>query len=100
MSKNQKKVITIAVPIDIDDAYLEKIKGMLENYKSTPNSINPSSLRSHHEEIFASEKELREFMAQAGFSDYKIPKHDMGIYYDKGLTIKKTDNTFEVRISA
>ena len=45
-------------------------------------------------------KELREFMAQAGFSDYKIPKHDMGIYYDKGLTIKKTDNTFEVRISA
>ena len=100
MSKNQKKEITIAVPIDIDDAYLEKIKGMLENYKSTPNSINPSSLRSHHEEIFASEKELREFMAQAGFSDYKIPKHDMGIYYDKGLTIKKTDNTFEVRISA
>jgi hypothetical protein len=100
MKKNQKKVITIAVPIDIDDAYLEKIKGMLENYKASPESVNTSSLRSHHEEVFASEKELREFMAQAGFSDYKVPKHDMGIYYDKGLTIKKNEDSFEVRISA
>ena len=93
-------MITIAVPIDIDDAYLEKIKGMLENYKASPESVNTSSLKSHHEEVFASEKELREFMAQAGFSDYKVPKHDMGIYYDEGLTIKKNENSFEVRISA
>jgi hypothetical protein len=100
MTKNQKKVITIAVPIDIDDAYLEKIKGMLENYKATPHAEKASPLRSHHEEVFSSEKELREFMAQAGFSDYKIPKHDMGIYYDEGLTIKKNDDSFEVRISA
>ena len=93
-------MITIAVPIDIDDAYLEKIKGMLENYKASPESVNTSSLRSNHEEVFASEKELREFMAQAGFSDYKVPKHDMGIYYDEGLTIKKNEDSFEVRISA
>ena len=61
MKKNQKKVITIAVPIDIDDAYLEKIKGMLENYKASPSpeSVNTSSLRSHHEEVFASEKEFK-----------------------------------------
>jgi hypothetical protein len=100
MTKNQKKVITIAVPIDIDDAYLEKIKGMLENYKANPDSEKTSPLRSHHEEVFSSEKELREFMAQAGFSDYKVPKHDMGIYYDEGLTIKKNEDSFEVRISA
>tara|TARA_B100001059_G_scaffold110589_1_gene110712 strand:- start:5350 stop:5652 length:303 start_codon:yes stop_codon:yes gene_type:complete len=100
MKKNQKKVITIAVPIDIDDAYLEKIKGMLENYKASTESVNTSSLRSHHEEVFSSEKELREFMAQAGFLDYKVPKYDMGIYYDEGLTIKKNEDSFEVRISA
>ncbi|MDA8886854.1 hypothetical protein N9I68_04680, partial [Bacteroidia bacterium] len=33
MAKNNKKVITISVPADIDDAYLEKIKNMLINYK-------------------------------------------------------------------
>lgn len=100
MTKNQKKVITIAVPIDIDDAYLEKIKGMLENYKAKPETENTAAIRSHHEEVFESEKELISFMTQAGFSDYKIPKHDMGIYYDEGLTIKKNDNSFEVRISS
>jgi hypothetical protein len=73
---------------------------MLENYKASPDSERPSPLRSHHEEVFSSEKELREFMAQAGFSDYKVPKHDMGIYYDEGLTIKKNEDSFEVRISA
>ena len=39
-------------------------------------------------------------MAQAGFLDYKVPKYDMGIYYDEGLTIKKNEDSFEVRISA
>jgi predicted transcriptional regulator YheO len=100
MTKNKKKVITIAVPIDIDDAYLEKIKSMLENYKSTADTQEKMPLKSHHNEMFSTEKELRAFMAQAGFTDYKIPKHDLGIYYDEGLTIKKTEAGFEVKIMA
>ena len=91
MTKNQKKVITIAVPIDIDDAYLEKIKLMLENYKPVENTVEKSPIRSHQNETFETEKDLRTFMAQAGYSDYKIPKHDMGIYYDEGMTIKKIE---------
>ena len=101
MTKNNKKVITIAVPIDIDDAYLEKIKNMLENYKSTAEgSVTHAPIRSHHEEMFNSEKDVRTFMAQAGLSDYKIPKHVMGIYYDEGLTIKKIEDSFLVKILA
>lgn len=100
MTKNNKKVITIAVPIDIDDAYLDKIKNMLINYKSTTEVVEKAPLRTHHEEIFATEEDLREFMKQAGFSDYKIPKHDMGIYYDEGLTIKKYTDGWEVKIVA
>ncbi len=100
MTKNQKKVITIAVPIDIDDAYLEKVKLMLENYKPVENTIEKSSSRSHQNETFETEKDLRTFMAQAGYSDYKIPKHDMGIYYDEGMTIKKVEAGFQVKIKA
>ncbi len=100
MTKNDKKVITIAVPADIDDAYLEKIKNMLINYKSKSDSADQSALHTYHEERFATEKELRAFMAQAGFSDYKVPKHDLGIYYDKGLTIRKNESGWEVKIAS
>jgi hypothetical protein len=101
MTKNNKKVITIAVPLDIDDAFLEKIKHMLENYKSTASVAEKRApLKSHHEETFDTETEVRTFMAQAGLSDYKIPKHDMGIYYDEGLTIKKIEDRFLVKILA
>ncbi len=103
MTKNNKKVITIAVPIDIDDAYLEKIKLMLENYKpsdaipETPIAVRE---KTYQEEVFASERDLISFMANAGRSDYKIPKHEMGVYYDEGLTIKKTAEDFQVKILA
>ena len=100
MAKNEKKVITIAVPIDIDDAYLDKIKNMLINYKSVQDTQVQQSLQTYHEEQFATEQDLRRFMAQAGFSDYKVPKHDLGIYYDKGLTIKKFEDGWEVKIAS
>ncbi len=101
MTKNNKKVITIAVTLDIDDAFLEKIKHMLENYKSTEQGVEKRApLKSHHEETFDTENEVHTFMAQVGLSDYKIPKHDMGIYYDEGLTIKKVEDRFLVKILA
>lgn len=101
MTKNQKKVITLAVPEDIDDAYLEKIKNMLINYKSTKDAeVEHTPLHTYHEEVFQTEKDLRAFMAQAGFKDYKIPKHDMGIYYDEGLTIRKFEEGWEVKIAS
>ncbi|MDB4106963.1 hypothetical protein OAD66_02975 [Bacteroidia bacterium] len=100
MAKNNKKVITISVPADIDDAYLEKIKNMLINYKPSVDAEESTPIKTKQEESFNSEKELRDFMKQAGFSDYKIPKHDMGIYYDEGLSIKKLDDSWEVRIVA
>lgn len=101
MTKNQKKVITIAVPIDIDDAYLEKVKDMLANYRSgAPSSRKAPEVKAKRIESFTTEKELREFMQSVGYSDYKIPKHDMGIYYDEGLTIKKQEDCYEVKIVA
>lgn len=103
MTKNKKKVITIAVPIDIDDLYLEKIKNMLINYKTndTTNIVETAApvVIKRHEEKFNSEKDLREFMKNTGFPDYKIPKHDMGIYYDDGLSITKFEDGWQVKIA-
>lgn len=101
MSKNNKKVITIAVPADIDEAYLEKIKSMLENYKPGDNEIGSTApVISNHNKTFETEKDLKKFMKEIGLNDYKIPKHEAGIYYDEGLTIKKTEIGFEVKIVA
>ena len=98
MTKNQKKVITIAVPIDIDESYLEKIKNMLINYKTNKIVQDSTPVIRRHEERFNSEKDLREFMKNSGFPDYKIPKHDLGIYYDDGLSITKFEDGWQVKI--
>ncbi|MBR9861360.1 hypothetical protein GYB22_11550 [bacterium] len=101
LSKNKKKVITIAVPADIDDAYLEKIKNMLVNYKSNVSAtLEHSNPHTFHEEVFDTEQDLRSFMSQAGFTDYKVPKIDHGIYYDEGLTIRKTEEGWMVKIAS
>ena len=99
MTKNQKKVITIAVPIDIDESYLEKIKNMLINYKTNKIVQDSTPVIRRHEERFNSEKDLREFMKNSGFPDYKIPKHDLGIYYDDGLSITKFEDGWQVNIA-
>ena len=99
MTKNQKKVITIAVPIDIDESYLEKIKNMLINYKTNKIVQDSTPVIRRHQERFNSEKDLREFMKNSGFPDYKIPKHDLGIYYDDGLSITKFEDGWQVKIA-
>ena len=101
LSKNKKKVITLAVPSDIDEAYLEKIKNMLVNYKAAGSAAEDTHVQhTYHEETFESEQDLRNFMAHAGFTDYKVPKIDQGIYYDEGLTIRKTQGGWLVKIAS
>lgn len=102
LNKNQKRVITLAVPADIDDDYLETIKEMLLNYKSGKASGSeevakaPSSI--NEDQFFETEIDLVDYLNAMGYEDFKIPKKDAGIYYDEGLTIKKTEGGFETRI--
>ena len=91
----------MAVPSDIDEAYLEKIKAMLVNYKAAVSTTEEHVAKhTYHEETFESEQDLRSFMAQAGFTDYKVPKIDHGIYYDEGLTIRKIEGGWMVKIAS
>ncbi len=114
LNKNQKKVITLAVPANIDDDYLEEVKTMLMNYKKgdklnytsqdavveekeTPRE--PVHLMRKETMIFEDIAELRAYLKSEGFEDYKIPKMDNGIYYDEGLSIKKIEEGWETLIS-
>lgn len=98
LNKNKKKVITLAVPSDIDEAFLEEIKSMLVNYKKAPvqGEVAPAE-EVHQSQVvtFEDANVMRTFLQARGYTDYKLPLRDQGIYYDKGLTIKKIDDTFE-----
>jgi hypothetical protein len=98
LNKNNKKVITLAVPEDIDDAFLEEIKAMLVNYKKAPTAGQAAPAEEVHQSqvvTFEDAAAMRVFLHARGYTDYKLPLRDQGIYYDKGLTIKKMENTFE-----
>ncbi|MFT5512093.1 MAG: hypothetical protein ACI8SE_000488 [Bacteroidia bacterium] len=113
LNKNDKKVITLAVPADIDDAYLVDIKAMLLNYKkgdsirtagnqAIKNEVIPKevvSLMRKETMLFDQISELRSYLSEQGFEDYKVPKIDNGIYYDEGLSIKKVEEGWETLIS-
>jgi len=113
LNKNDKKVITLAVPADIDENYLEEVKVMLMNYKkgdtletygnqadivdTKPKEV--VSLMRKETMIFEQISELRDYLKEEGFEDYKVPKMDNGIYYDEGLSIKKVEEGWETLIS-
>lgn len=111
LNKNEKKVITLAVPADIDDNYLNEVRQMLLNYKKKDKSASagtqPSAQAATPEKVqplretrlFENVTDLQSYLEGVGYDDYKIPKIDNGIYYDEGLTIKKTEEGWETRIT-
>ncbi|MCB0734852.1 MAG: hypothetical protein H6608_10950 [Flavobacteriales bacterium] len=114
MNKNDKKVITLAVPADIDENYLNEVRQMLLNYKKKDKNAPAISANSRSEattpivkaaqpiretRLFEHVADLQNYLEDAGYDDYKIPKIDNGIYYDEGLTIKKTEEGWETRIT-
>ena len=113
LNKNQKKVITLAVPADIDEDYLEEVKTMLMNYRKG-DKLNYSASNAPVETakpkesvalirketmVFDNENDLRSYLLAEGFEDYKVPKMDNGIYYDEGLSIKKIEEGWETLIT-
>jgi len=114
LHKNKKKVITLAVPAEMDDDYLEEVKAMLLNYKkgdtlhiSQPELAvkeveapkAPVALMRKETMVFEDITSLRNYLHTEGFEDYKVPKIDNGIYYDEGLSIKKIEEGWETLIT-
>ena len=99
--KNKKRIITLAVPADIDEAYLNKVKQMLVNYEASPDHKESSgTTRTVQMEQFENEAAIRSYLYNAGYKDFKIPLHEQGIYYDEGLSITKLKDCWEIKITA
>ncbi len=113
LNKNDKKVITLAVPANIEDSYLDDVKAMLLNYKKG-DKLNVAktddvaqeeatkvvvSLMKKETMIFEELVDLTSYLKSEGFEDYKVPKMDNGIYYDEGISIKKIEEGWETLIS-
>ncbi len=99
LQKNKKRVITLAVPSDIPDSYIQEVKDMLENYEGPRKQPAPEQeFKTTEAQIFEDSKSLERYLRNAGFSEFKIPIIDQGIYYDDGLTIKKVEGGWETLI--
>ncbi len=98
LQKNKKRVITLAVPADIPDSYIQEVKEMLLNYNGPKNQKVAHEFKTTEAKIFEDSKTLERYLRNAGFNEFKIPIIDQGIYYDDGLTIKKTEAGWETNI--
>ncbi|MCB9246617.1 MAG: hypothetical protein H6606_09330 [Flavobacteriales bacterium] len=98
LQKNSKRVITLAIPADIPDSYIEEIKNMLENYRGPKERTPEKAVRTVETRVFDNSKSLEVYLKMAGFHEFKVPIMDHGIFYDDGLTIKKTEEGWETNI--
>jgi len=67
--------------------------------KTEPVQKEVVSLMRKETMVFDQIGELRTYLREQGFEDYKVPKIDNGIYYDEGLSIKKVEEGWETLIS-
>lgn len=102
LRQHNKKVITLAVPEEVDDEYLDYIKSLLINYKPSATSgeeveetfIDSAKIK----KTFDDRRELNGFLASHGYINCRLPERNLGIYCDGPLTIKKIDKSWEVSI--
>jgi hypothetical protein len=111
-SKNMK-VITLTVPIDMDEALIEELKQNILNRglpaqnpiaaasmePKVPTAPHIVKLPAPETQVFEACNDLEDYLHTCGFFDYKIPRFDSGAYYDDGLTIKKVEGGWETVIT-
>lgn len=103
MERNNMKIITLSVPENIDDDFLNQIKEMIANYSADKQKSmkedQPVMVEQKKpiEIALESEEELNIELASKGFRDFRIPKHNLGVYYDEKFSITKIEGGFTVK---
>jgi hypothetical protein len=98
LQKNKMRVVTIAIPLEVPDSYLEEVKALLMNYEGPKVKKVTQEFKTNETKMFEDSKSLERYLRATGFNEFKIPIIDHGIYYDDGLTIKKTEGGWETHI--
>ncbi|MCC6720883.1 MAG: hypothetical protein IT243_01670 [Bacteroidia bacterium] len=104
LGKNNQKIITLTVPADADERFIELLKARVVELKSSLNSKEKIETENKVEEtqnpksekrFFETQKDTYEYLGSIGYNNSRLPLVLNGIYCDVGLTIKRTEDGWE-----
>ena len=104
MGKNNKRIISITVPADADDRFIELIKARVTELKNTYHAApaaeadQPEVVTRIERKFFETQKETYQYLESLGFNNSRLPLVVNGIFCDVGLTIKKTESGWEIEV--
>lgn len=103
LGKNNQRIITLTVPADADDRFIELLKARVTELK---NSYQISAIAANQAEVvvkvehkfFETQKETYQYLESLGYNNSRLPLVLNGIFCDVGLTIKKTEEGWETEV--
>ena len=104
LGKNNQRIITLTVPADADERFIELIKARVAELKNT--LYTPVAATAHQVEcapkvehkFFETQRETYVYLESLGFNNSRLPLVVNGIFCDVGLNIKKTDQGWETEV--
>ncbi len=104
LGKNNQRIITLTVPADADERFIELIKARVTELKNTfhspvaaaGNTAECAAKVEHR--FFETQRETYLYLESLGFNNSRLPLVVNGIFCDVGLNIKKTDQGWETEV--
>ncbi len=104
LGKNNQRIITLTVPADADERFIELLKARVTELKAaylTPTPVfasQPEVAVKIERKIFESQKETYQYLESLGYNNSRLPLVVNGIFCDVGLNIKKTEEGWETEV--
>ena len=89
LGKNNQRIITLTVPADADERFIELLKARVTELKAAYLTPTP---------VFESQKETYQYLESLGYNNSRLPLVVNGIFCDVGLNIKKTEEGWETEV--
>ena len=104
LGKNNQRIITLTVPADADERFIELLKARVTELKNTYHTTapvvvpQPEVATKFERKFFESQKETYQYLESLGYNNSRLPLVVNGIFCDVGLNIKKTDEGWETEV--
>ena len=107
LGKNNQRIITLTVPADADERFIELLKARVVELKNnlSPKAYKEPELKAEElpvqkveKRFFETQKDTYEYLGNIGYNNSRLPLVLNGIYCDVGLTIKRTEEGWETEV--
>ncbi|NUM31076.1 MAG: hypothetical protein HUU47_01980 [Bacteroidetes bacterium] len=108
LGKNNQKIITLTVPADADERFIELLKARVVELKNsldnkplafeTENKFEETPIPKVEKKFFETQKDTYEYLGSIGYNNSRLPLVLNGIFCDVGLTIKRTEEGWETEV--